>query len=257
MSGFGLATTLFGAGRAGEREFAAAAEHGFDALALDTTGTRTAPNDAAAVNTAATAAGVRIQSVHCPLETAPDWSRVAGDLGWPLLMLALGPCGVSPGARLPDSKSLRQRIEALASGLPSKGLSVAVRAPAGPGLSAESIADLIESIEDARIGACLDAGHAHQSGGAPEAADALSGALLAALLHDNNGRDDSHRAPGEGTIDWPATLMTCWKSGFTGPWILAIDGHGDSAAALVRAVGARARLQAILEDLSQPMAFTE
>jgi sugar phosphate isomerase/epimerase len=257
MRKFVLATTLFGAGRVGERDFAAAAESGFDRVALDAASGQIDPRDAATLSAAAASAGVRIESVSCGFDTAPEWCKAARDLGWPLLVLALGPCSLTPAARPADLKTGRQRIEALAAALPSKGLGLALQAPAGGGFNAEVVAEYAESFDDLRIGVCLDAGHAHLSGGAPEAADTLSGSLFAAVLHDNNGREDSHRAPGEGSIDWPATLMTCWKSGFTGPWIIAITGQGGAAPALTRAVGARARLQAILEDLAQPMAFTE
>ena len=257
MSGFALATTLFGAGRVGERDFSVSAELGFTSIWLDAAAGRIGPQDADLVNAAAAAAGARIEAVSCSLDTAPAWQQAAHELGWPLLVLALGPCGASSNTRPPDAKTFRHNLEALASSLPVQGLRLAIQAPAGPGLVAETIAELVESFDDSRIGVCLDAGHAHLTGGAPEAADALSGFLLAALLHDNNGREDSHRAPGEGSIDWPATLMSCWKSGFTGPWVLATSATGGTTHALERAVGARARLQAILEDLAQPIAFTE
>ncbi len=90
-----------------------------------------------------------------------------------------------------------------------------------------------------------------------EMAEVLSGLVMATLLHDNSGRDDLHRAPGEGTVNWPAVLTRCWKTGFTGPWIIDVVEEPGRSDALTRAVGARARLQAILEDLAQPMTFTE
>ena len=257
MTRFGLATTLFGPGRISEQDLSSAAALGFGGISLDAAAGQLDPSDAGLLQAGAGAAGVRIESISCRLDAAPEWCRAAGDLGWPLLVLALGSCGLHPAERPLDSRTFRQRLEAIVSALPSRGLRLALQAPAGAALHAEAMTELVESFDDNRIGACLDVGHAHLSGGAPEAADALSGLLFAALLHDNTGRDDSHRAPGEGSIDWPATLMTCWKSGFTGPWIIAMSPHGDVAPALARAVGARARLQAILEDLAQPMAFTE
>ena len=93
-------------------------------------------------------------------------------------------------------------------------------------------------------------GHAHLSGGAPETIEALSGYLVTVHAHDNQGRDDQHRLPYSGSVDWPATLMALWKTGFTGP-------DPDAATTLARAVGARTRLQAILDDLAQPMVFPE
>ena len=78
-------------------------------------------------------------------------------------------------------------------------------------------------------------------------------------MHDNQGREDSHRVPWAGAIDWPAVITSCWKAGFTGPWILAPVTSPDQGMedVLRRAVGARTRLQGILEDLAQPFTFAE
>ena len=141
--------------------------------------------------------------------------------------------------------------------LPGRGTGIAIQAPGGRTFSAEAIVATLETLDDARFGVCLDAGHAHLAGGAPESAEAASGLVMAALLHDNNGREDLHRAPGEGAINWPGVLTACWKTGFSGPWIIDVGDEPGRSDALKRAVSARARLQAILEDLAQPMTFTE
>ena len=255
MTPFALATTLFGPGPAGEREFADAASSGFTSIALDVAG---APEPVACVrlNDMAKAAGCEISLVSVTAESAGDWYRVAKDLDWPLLVVRAGSCGLQRGGGMSDLRTLRGVLESLTDTVLS-GTRVALQAPGGRFATAEQIADLITSFDDPRLGACLDAGHAHLAGGAPEAADALSGLLFAVELHDNTGRDDSHRAPGEGAIDWPATLMACWKTGFTGPWVITMAADDRPSAALARAVGARTRLQAILEDLAQPIAFTE
>ena len=115
----------------------------------------------------------------------------------------------------------------------------------------------MESLDDAPIGVCLDIGHAHLGEGAPEAIELLSGYVLITHLHDNQGREDSHRVPFSGSVDWPATLMELWKTGFTGPALFEVSAAVDVAAALTRVIGARTRLQAILDDLAQPMVFPE
>jgi hypothetical protein len=51
--------------------------------------------------------------------------------------------------------------------------------------------------------------------------------------------------------------MELEKTGYRGPLVLEVAGDPDPAAAITRAVGARTRLQAILDDLAQPMVFPE
>jgi sugar phosphate isomerase/epimerase len=63
--------------------------------------------------------------------------------------------------------------------------------------------------------------------------------------------------PFAGSIDWPMTLAAMWKIGYAGPLVFEVADHGDAAAVLDRAVAARTRLQSILDELSEPFAFTE
>jgi sugar phosphate isomerase/epimerase len=153
--------------------------------------------------------------------------------------------------------ALSKLVEKMLERLPARGCAIALQAPASRILSADIAADLLESFDDPRLVVCLDAGHAHLWGGAVEAAEAFSGLIATVLLHDNNGHEDLHRPPGAGTINWPEVLTACWKTGFDGPWMFDIAEEKPPADGLARAVGARTRLQAILEDLAQPMTFTE
>jgi len=94
-------------------------------------------------------------------------------------------------------------------------------------------------------------------GGAPEAAEALSGQVIATHVHDNLGKLDNHLVPFQGNIDWAATLTAMWKIGYSGPLMFEVADQGDAAAVLARTVGARTRLQAILDGLSEPFRFEE
>jgi hypothetical protein len=51
--------------------------------------------------------------------------------------------------------------------------------------------------------------------------------------------------------------MAFWKTGYTGPAVFELTAEPDVATTLTRAVSARTRLQAILDDLAQPMVFPE
>ncbi len=104
---------------------------------------------------------------------------------------------------------------------------------------------------------CLDVGHAHLVGGSPEAAEVLSGHVITTHIHDNRGASDDHLVPFAGTIDWPATLTALFKIGYAGPLVFELPDHGNADRVLERAVAARGRLQAILDDLETPMGFEE
>jgi sugar phosphate isomerase/epimerase len=56
------------------------------------------------------------------------------------------------------------------------------------------------------IGVCLDLGHANITVGVPEAIAALGARIVQVHAHDNHGLKDEHLFPGDGTIDWPATV---------------------------------------------------
>jgi sugar phosphate isomerase/epimerase len=56
------------------------------------------------------------------------------------------------------------------------------------------------------VGICLDLGHAHISGGIAEAIGTLGNRIATLHVHDNHGIKDEHLWPGDGTIDWPATM---------------------------------------------------
>lgn len=261
MTPFGVSTLAFRSGRLGDREIGQAAATGFHSLAVAGSPGHFDPADAGharEVTRAAAASGLSVESVSASLAGAGLALRIAVDEGWPLLIVRLGSCRFFPAERPTDLASVRPTLEALMELLPDgSATKIAVETPGSVTSPAEAVRELVASLDDLRLGICLDAGHAKLAGDVPEAAEALSGYLLSAHLHDNNGREDAHRCPGEGSIDWAAALTACWKTGFTGPWVIVPGGDGDRTHALQRAVGARTRLQAILEDLAQPLAFTE
>ena len=56
------------------------------------------------------------------------------------------------------------------------------------------------------VGICLDLGHAHITVGVAEAIATLGARIATVHVHDNHAVKDEHLWPGEGTIDWPATV---------------------------------------------------
>jgi sugar phosphate isomerase/epimerase len=259
MTAFGLASTAFRSHRLGARDIDAMKAAGFDTLDLVATAGHLEIADVAQLDElvrSSREAGVAIRSLSVAAGELPAMASVAVDRGWPLVIGRTGPCRVTE-TRADAATALAPILEKLELLLPERGVSVAIQTPGGRALSSDAIVAILESIDDPRFGVCLDAGHAHLSGGAPESAESASGLVMAAILHDNTGREDLHRAPGEGAINWAAVLIACWKTGFSGPWILDVADEPGRLDTVSRAVSARARLQAILEDLAQPMTFPE
>ena len=64
------------------------------------------------------------------------------------------------------------------------------------------------------VGICYDSGHAHITADAAATLHLLSPYVVTVHLHDNDGVDDLHLIPGQGTIDWPSVvkeLAACQK----------------------------------------------
>jgi sugar phosphate isomerase/epimerase len=57
-----------------------------------------------------------------------------------------------------------------------------------------------------QIDVCLDLGHAHISSGIAESIATFGKRIGEVHVHDNHGLKDEHLWPGDGTIDWPATV---------------------------------------------------
>jgi len=70
----------------------------------------------------------------------------------------------------------------------------------------EHLVTILEMGHLDNVGICLDLGHAHLTLGVHEAIAALGERIVSVHVHDNHGSKDEHLWPGDGTIDWPATV---------------------------------------------------
>ena len=82
------------------------------------------------------------------------------------------------------------------------------------------------------LGICIDIGHAHLSedaGRQPIRAylERYRESLTHLHLHDNLGKEDDHRLPGKGSIDWHAVFQTLEAIGYAGPAVLELHSDGD------------------------------
>jgi sugar phosphate isomerase/epimerase len=289
MTRFGLSTHLFHHDRLDRRHIDLLASRGFDLIEVFATRTHVDYHDDGQIRQLAgwlKDAGVEAGSMHAPIASglsAGVWGTpystaaasagsrqaalaeirrsldAAQSLGCGTLVVHLGVPDVSPDSRgNNDVAAMRRSVESLVDA--AAGATVRLAFEVIPnGLS--SPAALVELLDgDLDVGAsgvCLDFGHAHMGAGTAEAAEMLSGHIITTHVHDNRGHEDSHLVPFAGSIDWPATAMAMAKIGDAGPWVFEVADHGDAMGVLDRTVGARARLQGILNDLAQPFAFSE
>jgi sugar phosphate isomerase/epimerase len=286
---FGLSTHLFHHERLDQRHLETIRRHGFDLIELFATRTHFDYHDRtriAEMRGWLAAAGIDAGSLHAPItdgiragvwgraysnassdttsrQEALDETRAAIDaaaaLGCRTVVVHLGiPRGQQTTPRDNDAGAMKKSVEMLAGLATSASLRLALEVIPNDLSTPTALSDLLEGDMDlGEAGICLDFGHAHVLSGAPEAAEALSGHIITTHVHDNDGADDMHLVPFEGTIDWTATLTAMWKIGYPGALVFEVADHGDARGVLQRTVGARGRLRAILDDLATPIAFGE
>ena len=261
MTDFGISTAVFGDVQPGAREFDLAASHGFRLIEIAAGPGRFDPRDpaqAARVRAIAAGASMEIAGLSVALADALPALATAAEMACPVVIARAGACpahGIAAASARTDLPLLRRAIEPAAERAAELGIALAIAFPLR--LRADDALAVIESLDGAAVGVCLDTGHAHLADGVPEAIETLAGYIHAIHLHDNQGREDAHRPPFAGSIDWPAVLMELEKTGYAGRAVFELAADPDAATAVARAVGARARLRAILDDLAQPMVFPE
>ena len=86
----------------------------------------------------------------------------------------------------------------------------------GLGSRPDDVAALLDALDAEWLGFNLDVGHAVLTGGAESWVERLGPLVTYMHVHDNDGRDDRHLAPGDGSTDWPALLERLHHTGFDG-----------------------------------------
>lgn len=111
---------------------------------------------------------------------------------------------------------------------------------------------ILDGINAAEVGFCLDTGHAFFAGQIPDLVrKVVSGYLRMIHAHDNNGTNDDHLPPGDGKIDWMQLLRNLAQVGFRGALILELAGASDPNLTMSNARKGRAFLREIARELSQ------
>ena len=115
--------------------------------------------------------------------------------------------------------------------------------------SAAALVTMLErDFDSTHVGICLDFGHAHLMGDVADAVETAAEHLITTHVHDNQGRADDHLVPYQGTIDWPAALVTMQKIGYDGTYLMELANTGTPASVLEEARRARQRFERALAE---------
>ncbi len=182
---------------------------------------RTDPVEVQALLTALSTCGIRAHSVHAPFGESLDISslndgihergvdalidsvELAALLGAEKVIVhASHKVETSPNRRFERARGVLREISLIAK---EAGIVIALEnlPPAYLGHEPDELLALIDGCDSAAVGVCFDTGHANLSGSFASFARQLLPHTVAVHVHDNDGTEDSHRFPGQGSIDWP------------------------------------------------------
>jgi sugar phosphate isomerase/epimerase len=111
---------------------------------------------------------------------------------------------------------------------------------------------ILDAINTAEVGACLDTGHAFLSGDLQSLIRKLRGHLRMIHAHDNHGKRDDHFPPGDGRIDWEAMLRELISTEFRGALMLEMAGEADANITMANARRGRQYLRDVSRRLAPP-----
>ncbi len=87
----------------------------------------------------------------------------------------------------------------------------------------ERLVEFIRTTHFDDVGVCFDVGHANMMGEVAPAFETLRDHIHSTHIHDNDKDKDSHLWPGDGTIDWKATLELLSAAPHKPPLLLEIE----------------------------------
>ena len=110
------------------------------------------------------------------------------------------------------------------------------------------VGEMLERYDEAHVGLCYDSGHANMAPGGLEALAGLKGRLIAIHLHDNDGKDDQHKLPFTGTVDWEGVARILAGSSYAKCVNLeSLMGQGGEEDFLREALNVAVRLSEMIE----------
>lgn len=278
---FGVSTHLYHDARLDRDHLVEIAAHGFECVEVFATRTHFDYHDGDAVRALAEwleDTRLTLHSLHAPITdsyTNGAWGAVfstaiadderrrkalaeaeaalavAQTIPFRYLVVHLGVPAYAEESVGPNSRdAARRSIEALRELAGRAGVRLALEVIPNALSTPEALVALIENdLDGADVGICMDVGHAHIMGEVSDAIESCSGHIVTTHLHDNRRQSDDHLSPGEGNIDWPATLMELQKVGYDGVWLFEVANTSNPRTVLEKVDKARRRFEALL-DLS-------
>jgi len=124
-----------------------------------------------------------------------------------------------------------------------RGVTIALENTAGEYASPSALRQFIADtrLHDLRL--CFDVGHAHLWEGVRPGFDAMRDLVVTTHLHDNSGERDDHLFPGQGSIDWDATMAALATAEQELPMVLEIRETSPDAKPLPTVISAFERLE--------------
>jgi sugar phosphate isomerase/epimerase len=240
---FGISTHLYVADRLERDHLVEIAAHGFDAVEVFGVRNHFDYRDRRAAIALAEwldDTRLRLHSMHAPI------AREYGDGSWP------------DGAPADNQMAaLVRSLEELWPAAERHRVSLAVEVIPNTLSTPSSLVGLVESEIEARLGICMDVGHARLMGDVVDAIEACSGHVITTHLHDNRGRNDDHLMPGKGVIDWDAALVAFQKVGYDGVWMFELGATPDRRRTLEAMVKVRERFESLLKIGDEMMGLDE
>ncbi len=278
---FGFSTRLFQDERLTRDHLVHIAAHGFDCVEIVATRSHFDYHSEAAASDLAewlADTGLTLHSVHAPVAEA---LRGRSPIGWysnassneprrqtavaetqaalaiaraipfEFLVVHLGtPLSGQPATGDNQRDAARRSAETIIEMAADVGVQVAFEIMGNPLSTADALVRLLEDALDSPAASlCLDYGHGHLTGDLADVIETVGGHVGTTHLHDNDGRDDAHRMPYDGSIDWDAAMTETQKIGYEGVLLFEIVETGDPARILARAARARERLSRALITL--------
>jgi sugar phosphate isomerase/epimerase len=276
---FGVSTHLYHDQRLDREHLVEIAAHGFECVEVFATRTHFDYHDSAVVRSLAEwldDTRLALHSLHAPITASfrnGEWGEtfstaindderrrktlteieaalaVAQTIPFKCLVVHLGvPDAMRPASGENSRDAARRSVEALHEMAERAGVKVALEVIPNALSTPESLVALIEDeLEQPNVGICMDVGHAHIMGDLSDAIECCSGHIVTTHLHDNRRKTDDHLTPGDGSIDWPATLMELQKVGYDGVWMFEVGNTSSPTTVLDRAEKARRKFETLLD----------
>lgn len=126
---------------------------------------------------------------------------------------------LTTGKTPPEMNSLGiERMKRLVERAEQKAVNIALENVRYP----EYLAYVFSSVQSDKLKFCYDSGHENCFSKKGDLIGKFADKLISLHLHDNDGTDDQHRIPGEGTVDWGNITSTLKQYDFKVPISLEV-----------------------------------